>query len=207
MSQSLKRPRAETSTSSSLPSTRVRLEEPEIPFTLFDEAELANLSISSFDGQLSDSDTGSISSDDESDVSSPIELPDNSETESSTPSEAVMHNDVSSGDWNGTRKCVHNYRLPRTNEDLSGPVPEEFGLTGPTALTKVQKGILHRFCNFLIKHWPSNSFNPDLVAERQLALADQTTFWHVLLDPQFRSFIDSIRGESGEDVSFIHFYF
>ena len=75
MSQTLKRPRAETSTRSSLPSTRVRVEEPdsEIQFTLFDGAELADLSISVFDGQLSD--TSSLS-DADSDVFSEVVVDD-----------------------------------------------------------------------------------------------------------------------------------
>ncbi len=141
MSQTLKHPHAETSTRSSLPSTRVRVEEPnsEIQFTLFDGAELANLSISVFDGQLSDTST---LSDVDSDVFSEVVMDDEVDlsplAKLSAPSEAVvddkLHNNVPSGDWDGTRKSIHNYRLPRTNEDLSGPIPEDFDLK-PTALS------------------------------------------------------------------------
>jgi hypothetical protein len=82
MSQNLKRPHAATSTHSSPPSARVRVKEPEIQFTLLsDGAELADLSDSIFDGQLSDTSTLS-----ESDTDSD-ELP---LTESSATSEVVV---------------------------------------------------------------------------------------------------------------------
>jgi len=51
-----KRPRAETSVSAQ-PSTRVRVEEPETTFTLFDDADLKELELSIFDGQLSECST------------------------------------------------------------------------------------------------------------------------------------------------------
>jgi hypothetical protein len=173
-----KRPRAETSVSAQ-PSTRVRVEEPETTFTLFDDADLKELELSIFDGQLSECSTLS----DKSTLT--FDSSDNSEYEVEEP---AITGKVPSGNWTGTRYPRSRYHLPRMQEDLRGPELEDLSCN-PTPLDNNQKRVTKTFCDYLIKHWPSERLNAELTDHRHMGLADPTTFCNVLLKTELPLFI------------------
>jgi len=192
MSQTPKRPRAETQTRLSPQSTRVRVKEPELQFTLFDEAEVAEMESSAFDGQLSDL---SDLSDTESDLlplavsraSSDVGDSDVEDDEDMQTSKKLL------GDWTGIRKAKNGYRLPSIHEDLSGPDLEGFDFQ-IDKLDDITKEIIKKFCDYLIRNWPSRELNSELASSRHLAFADPPAFWHALFQPEFKKFLDFLAG-------------
>jgi hypothetical protein len=165
-----KRSRAETSAASSQPSTRIRVDESDNGFTMFDQDNIQDLVKDIFDGQLSDL----TDSDGESELLSLSETEDTASERTPTA--------VSSGDWSGTRTASRNYRLP---DDPQGPVLDGSPLT-PIRLTDSQKRFIQGFCKHLILHWlPAGQPAED----RHLALADPTAFWHMLLHLKLQEYI------------------
>jgi hypothetical protein len=166
MSQPSKRPRTETITSSSHASTRLRVDsESESSLSLFAGADIADL------------------------VHESLAC---SEVEDIEP--ANTSNSERLGDWSGTRKAENDYHLPQTNEDLTGPVAPDFG-PKTINLNTNQKDVTKLFSQYLIQHWPSFTLDPDRARERLTALADQTGFWYMLLESQFKHFLDYTKND------------
>ena len=191
-SKTQKRPRAETQTRNSPESTRIRLiEEPDLDFTLFDQAEVATIDIAALDSQLSDS---SDASDDEAEVvgmifpDSPVSDDEASDGPPLDPGSPVTE---SPGDWAGTRTARRNYRLT-SNEDLSGPDLSGSDLQ-PTPLANEEKAVLKKFCKYLIEHWPSQHLNSELANSRRLVFVDPTGFWYGLFHAEFKKFLDLVQ--------------
>lgn len=172
-----KRPRSETS-GSVQPSSRPRVEENETSFTLFGAGVLEEVERSVFDGQLSD--TSSVSDE-------PFLACGSSDTSDEDEQSVSVSDNV--GDWTGTRWPKDQYRIPRADEDLSGPRSDGFGFTQVT-LDQNQKRVTKAFCSYLVSHWPSKQLNSEAVVERHTALVDATAFWTMLLQKQLPSFIE-----------------
>jgi hypothetical protein len=162
---------------------KARVDETE--FTLFDEGDMLDLERSLFDGQLSDltelSDDGSEFS---PLMTSGVEF--ELGLDSQDRGDAALISPL--GDWEGVRKAQDGYKLPGADENLEGPYE---GLDiSPVKLETVEKDVIKRFVEHLVRSWPSCQLNADLAARRSLALADPTAFWSSLFEPEFKRFID-----------------
>ncbi len=103
----VKRPRVDTSAASSHLNARVRVDEPEVEFDLFDDGDLAELKRSIFDGQLSDltlSDAESVLL-----SLSDVENEDLDITPSAIPS----------GDWTGIRMIIVCPTIPKVQNQIN----------------------------------------------------------------------------------------
>jgi hypothetical protein len=178
MSQSQKRPRADTQSHFPPPPRNPRVDK-DVDFTLFDEGEcsMSDMDQSLFDGQLSE-----LTDSDLSDWGSNSEL---GWDEGNTPPIGSSRN------WEGVRKAQNGYKLSGVDENLEGPDVEGLDLQ-PVKLGDVEKLVMRKFADYLVKNWPSRQLNAHLVASCNLALADPTAFWSALFEPKFRSFIDSL---------------
>ena len=206
MAQIPKRARAETQTRTSPRPSRIRVEEPEQSFTLFDESEVAEITDTSrFEGQLSD-----ISDDD---MELPPLTPSPLGSEVGDDEEHALGNvdapsgNVPPGDWKGTRKPSKGYHLPDTAENLCGPPPEALH-SELTGLDKTQKEIIKKFCEYLTVHWPSQQLSSELAGSCHLAFVDLTGFWHALFQTQSISVFLGINvRRTGISVYIIHLFY
>jgi len=187
MLQTLKRLHVEMKTLLSPQSTRVRVKEPELHFTLFDETEVAEMESSAFDGQLSDL---SDLSDTESDL---LPLAVSRASSDVGDNEDMQTSKKLLGDWTGIRKAKNGYRLPSIHENLSGPDLEGFKFQ-IDKLDDITKEIIKKFCDYLIRNWPSRQLNFELARSRHFAFADPTAFWHALFQPEFKKYLDFLAG-------------
>jgi hypothetical protein len=186
MSQSQKRPRADTQSHSSPQSRKPRVHkdrvDEDVHFTLFDEGDVLDMDPSLFDGQLSDctnlSDGGS--------EFPPVSA---SDAESESESDEAIAAPSPSGNWDGVRKPRNGYVLHGAVENLKGPDIESL-YTQPVKLAKVDKEVMKKFVDYLVRNWPGRQLNADLAASRNLVLADPTAFWSALFVPEFKNFID-----------------
>jgi hypothetical protein len=199
MAQIPKRARAETQTRTSPRPSRIRVEEPERSFTLFDESEVAEITDASrFEGQLSN-----ISDDD---MELPPLTPSPPGSEVGDDEEHALGNvdapsdNVPSGDWKGTRKPSKGYHLPDTAENLCGPPPEALH-SELTGLDKTQKEIIKKFCEYLTIHWPSQRLSSELAGSRHSAFVDPTGFWHALFQTEFPKYISFLENQRAANRS------
>ena len=180
MSQSVKRPRADTETRLSPESVRARIED---DLTLFAPAEIDELALQLFEGQLSD--PGDLSDTD-------VDF-----NEDSDGSDEMVEDNPAPG-WMGVRSAENGYRLP-TEENLAGPILEGLEIE-PTPLSNNQKTVMKRFSKYLVEHWPTEERNADLALGRRMAFADATTFWN-LFHEEFPKFLDFLAAQPPGNLS------
>lgn len=187
-----KRPFAESSASFHS-SARVRLEEQESTFSLFERTDLATLEATVFDGQLSD--LSSLSDESELPLTD-FEV----SSDEATEDPFSISGTAPSGDWTGIRKSKHGYHLPKANEVLRGPDPEDIG-PNPTRLDDNQKSVTRGFSKYLMDNWPSKKLNAELAGGRHIALVDATGFWEMLLSPFLPLYVDSLENKDEKNKS------
>jgi len=191
--QTPKRPRAETMTRLSPAHVRARVDEPETEFTLFEVSEdPPTIEESALDDQTSNFD--------DSDYDLPALTPSPTTSEAESGEESDTEPSVTStphvgsvdtapeGNWRGSRKSTNNYRLPRTKENLTGPLTEPNELTA-VKLSNNQKQTMRKFCDYLTRHWPSKRLESELAQSRHTAFVDPTAFWYALLKTEFKRYI------------------
>ena len=191
MSLSQKRPRADTQSQFSPQRRRARVDE-SMDFTLFDEGDVSDMDRSLFDGQLSDL----TDSDLEECLDGGSEVPPSTAYGSDSElgldeGNAVLIGQGQLGSWEGVRKAQNGYKLG-AGEDLKGPDVEGLDLKTVT-LAELDRDVMRKFTDYLVRNWPSKQLNADLVASRNLGLADPTAFWSALFVPQFKSFIEHLQ--------------
>lgn len=186
MSQSQKRPRADTQ-SQNPPERRMAWVDESANFTLFDEGNMSDIDRTLFDGQLSDLTDSDLEEFSDGGSEFPPLTASGSESELELDEgNAALISPL--GSWEGVRKAQNAYRLG-ASENLKGPDVEGLDLR-LVNLKNEEKEVMKRFVGYLVRHWPSSQLNANLVASRSLALADATAFLNALFTPQFKNFID-----------------
>ena len=172
-------------------------------FTLFDEGDVSEFMDQLLFNELLSEFTEPDFLDGESEMSSLTGSGSESEMGSEEGDAATLIS--TSGNWVGVRKPQNGYKLPGTDENLEGPNNEGLDLQAGN-LAKVEKEVMMKFTKYLVRNWPSHRLNADLVAKRDLALADATAFWSALFVPEFSTFVSYLenapQGNRSPRVSF-----